>query len=201
MRLLGAPLYELPGRFRSLAESLLPLLVLAASGQASRALRAEVERVLLGIDHVVNRDRAEAWSRSLAQQIERSLYGFPTTEAEFVGWIDGMIEEVHEDVGMENLPREMRWERGTDDASRQRERTQRREYMERVRAAAGRLSNLRITLDKAGGRGKRVSPWGAAREIAACFGLVMPERQSEKRRDNTKAKRVGRRNRESKSAP
>jgi hypothetical protein len=196
--MLGGTLEELPRRYERIAEDVLPLLALATLGRTPSARRADVERLLDGIDRILNGDRAEAWSRALERHITWSWkYGMLKdceTERDLVGTLDAILDAVHEEVGTERLPPQLTFGRNPDGSF------QTREYMASLRRAAKRLAGLRITLGKAGGRGRAFSPWGAAREVAACFGLHMPDKPSEKRRDYTKASRMSR-NRAGKNAP
>jgi hypothetical protein len=190
MRTLRAPTVELPRHLVRLAQHVLPLIALVAEGEVSEPRAQEAVRLFAAIDRALNGDRNRTWCRAL----ERQIFGTPellhpmgeSTKRGLVGLLDSILDFVHQDVGDDELPPALSPGRFGGTMTRR----SAAEYRECLRRAARRLGELRITQGKAGGRGGLVSPWGAAREIATCFGLHMPDRASEKTRDYSKLART-----------
>lgn len=186
---LGVPLEKLDEQYQGIARELLPVLQLASEGYVARDSRRWVEALLEAVRNSIEQrrvDRNRRWMLVLEREMTHLDMEHPErrelSSAALAGLADAIVEGLRSEVG-NDLPKHFSSDNVID-------------RRKKLKAAAIVLKEARITLGKPGGRGRLLSPWGAAREFGKAFGLEMPERSSELARDFSKAsggrKRSGR---------
>lgn len=180
-------LEEVPDRLREWAMDLLPYLALLAQHPGTLVPQEVIREGhrLADLFETPTRKPLATWQQGLVRTMEERVRWMGPDAYPFVANADinaagTIVDGIAEHVGVAALPSEMRF-RGSSKAAR-----------EKFERAAAVLRKVRIAApgQRAGGRGRRVSPFAAAALFAAAFGLKFPERERDLVRQNKSGRRV-----------